>query len=62
MSELVLAHRVAKRELFLAKGLMVDVRQQVVGHPMIVTDGLVFYDDVIQNYFGTYGCDFAHLV
>jgi len=61
-TKLVISHRVGKRELLLAKGLMVDVRQRVTGHPLIVTDGLVFYFDAVQQYFGRFGCDFAQLV
>ncbi len=58
----MIAHRAGKRELLLAKGPMVDVRQPVTGHPMIVTDGLWFYFDAVQKYFGRFGCDFAQLV
>lgn len=61
-TKLVISHLVGKRELNMALGLIVDLKERVDGRPTIITDGLVHYFDAIKWTYGGNNVDFAQLV
>lgn len=61
-TKLVISHLIGKRELQMAFGLIVDLKDRIVGRPTIITDGLVHYFDAVHYTFGRFDVDFAQLV
>jgi len=61
-TKLVISHQVGKRELHMAFGLIVDLKEWVQGRPTIITDGLVLYFDAVHYTYGRFGVDFAQLI
>ena len=61
-TKLVISHQIGKRELAMATGLIVDVKERITGKPTIITDGLVHYFDAVHHNFGRFGANFAQLV
>jgi IS1 family transposase len=60
-TKLVPCYRIGKRIPELAFGLMADLRERVVGHPHICTDGFLPYLDAVATAFNG-GADYAMLV
>ena len=61
-TKLVISHQIGKRERPMAFGLIVDLKERIVGRPTIITDGLVHYRDAVFYTFGHLNVDFAQLV
>ncbi len=61
-TKLVIPHQIGKRELHMAFGLIVDLKERVQGRPTIITDGLVHNFDAVHHTYGRFCVDFAKLV
>ena len=61
VTKLVPCYRVGKRTALLAHGLMVDLRDRIIGAPDIITDGFDPYLEAVERNFGD-DCRFAQLI
>ncbi len=60
-TKLVPSYRIGKRDPELAFGLMMDLRERVIGRPQISTDGFRPYIEAVRQSLGQ-NVDFAQLV